>query len=72
MARNICALACRPSAYFSVYYYTKCALLKAGCATLEIDMCNIFAKKGHQVFGAKNVISFWAKRVIIFLSSTGR
>ena len=22
-------------AYFSVYYYTKCVLLKAGCATLK-------------------------------------
>jgi len=26
-------------AYFSVYYYTKCVLLKAGCATRKV--CNI-------------------------------
>ena len=26
---------------FSVYYYTKCALLKAGCETLKIHVCNI-------------------------------
>ena len=29
------------SAYFSVYYYTKCVLLKAGCATLKRTVCNI-------------------------------
>ena len=28
-------------AYFSVYYYTKCVLLKAGRATLKTKMCNI-------------------------------
>jgi len=28
-------------AYFSVYYYTKCVLLKAHCATLKMKMCNI-------------------------------
>jgi len=28
-------------AYFSVYYYTKCVLLKAGCATLKRKVCNI-------------------------------
>jgi len=27
--------------YFSVYYYTKCVLLKAGRATLKTKMCNI-------------------------------
>jgi len=29
------------TAYFSVYYYTMCVLLKAGCATLEMKVCNI-------------------------------
>jgi len=28
-------------AYFSVYYYTKCVLLKAHCATLKMKMCSI-------------------------------
>ena len=28
-------------AYFSVCYYTKCALLKAGCETLKVHLCNI-------------------------------
>ena len=28
-------------AFFSVYYYTKCVLLKAGRATLKTKMCNI-------------------------------
>jgi len=28
-------------AYFSVYYYTKCVLLKASRATLKTKMCNI-------------------------------
>ena len=28
-------------AYYSVYYYTKCALLNAGHATLKTKMCNI-------------------------------
>jgi len=28
-------------AYFSVHYYTKCVLLKAGCATLKRKVCNI-------------------------------
>jgi len=28
-------------AYFSVYYYTKCVFLRAGCATLKRKMCNI-------------------------------
>ena len=28
-------------AYFSVYYYTKCVLLKAGRAALKTKMCNI-------------------------------
>ena len=28
-------------AYFCVYYYTKCVLLKAGRATLKKKMCNI-------------------------------
>jgi len=28
-------------AYFSVYYYTKCALLKAGCERLKVHACNI-------------------------------
>ena len=28
-------------AYFSVYYYTKCVLLNAHCATLKMKMCNI-------------------------------
>ena len=28
-------------AYFSVYYYTKCVLLKARCATLKRKLCNI-------------------------------
>jgi len=27
--------------YFSVYYYTKCVLLKAGWATKKRKMCNI-------------------------------
>jgi len=31
----------RLRAYFSVYYYTKCVLLKAHCATLKMKMCNI-------------------------------
>jgi len=33
--------------YFSVYYYTKCVLLKAGCAlfaALNRKMCNITSK----------------------------
>ena len=29
------------NAYFSVYYYTKCALLKAGCVTLQRKVCTI-------------------------------
>jgi len=28
-------------AYFSVYYYTMCVLLKADRATLKTKMCNI-------------------------------
>ena len=28
-------------AHFIVYYYTKCALLKAGCYTLKIHVCTI-------------------------------
>jgi len=28
-------------ACFSVYYYTKCVLLKAGCTTLKKKVCNI-------------------------------
>ena len=28
-------------AYFSVYYYTRCVLLKAGCEILKTNMCNI-------------------------------
>jgi len=31
----------RRRAYFSVYYYTKCVLLKAGRATLKTKMCNM-------------------------------
>ena len=31
----------KPRAYLSVCYYTKCVLLKAGCAALKIDACNI-------------------------------
>jgi len=35
----VTSASCR--AYFSVYYYTKCVLLKAGRATLKKKMCNI-------------------------------
>ena len=28
-------------AYFSVYYYTKCVVLKAGCSTLKRKLCNV-------------------------------
>ena len=38
-----------PGAYFSVHYYTKCALLKAGCDTFRIDMCNIKICKKNKV-----------------------
>jgi len=31
----------RGRVYFSVYYYTKCVLLNAGCATLKRNVCNI-------------------------------
>ena len=31
----------QPRAHFSVYYYTTCLLLKAGCATLKRKVCNI-------------------------------
>ena len=39
------------TAYFSVYYYTKCALLKAGCETLTIHVCNIKVQDPESVSG---------------------
>ena len=43
----------RIRAYFSVYYYTKCVLLKAHCATLKMKMCNINFMLGIKTGAAK-------------------
>ena len=79
------AFSLRGRAYFSVYYYTKCALLKAGCETLKIHVCNIkictvpfraFSislvkeKRIEEVYMTKKrSLGFWAKKVITFLAA---